>query len=61
MERQMKGSEWSPLFTATQTGAYPTLALYMTLKRGDHYCFIEYSAVEISAGQASQRIDIYYA
>jgi hypothetical protein len=61
MEKQMKASGWSPLFSATQTGAYPTLALFVTLKRGDHYCFIEYSAIQISVGQASQRIDVYYA
>lgn len=58
---QMKASGWSPLFLAVQTGAYPTLAQYVTLKRGAHYCFIEYSAVEVSVGQASQRLDIYYS
>jgi hypothetical protein len=58
---QMKASGWKPLFSTAQTGSYPTLALYVTFKSSDHYCFIEYSAVEISAGQASQRIDIYYA
>jgi hypothetical protein len=61
MTNQMQGAGWSPLFSPAQTGAYPTLALYMTLKRDNHYCFIEYSAIEISVGQASQRLDVYYA
>lgn len=57
---QLKAQGWQILFTPTETGSYPQYILYVTLRAGSHYCFVEYSATALSADQASQQLDIYH-
>jgi hypothetical protein len=58
---RLKAQGWQILFTPTETGSYPQYVLYVTLRAGSHYCFVEYSATALSADQASQQLDIYHA
>ena len=58
---QLKAAGWEPLFTPTVTGSFPQYVLYTTLRDGPHYCFVEYSATELTPQQASQHLDIYHS
>jgi hypothetical protein len=57
---QLKAKGWQPLFTPIVTGSYPSYVLYVTLRSGSHYCFVEYSANTLTPRQASQELDLYH-
>jgi hypothetical protein len=59
--QHLSQSGWQALFKPTATGSFPQYVLYITFQSNSYYCFVEYSATEITLTQASQQLDIYYS